>query len=76
MSEKILKSNKESIKGVNYASTLLKQKIIQAISQENLPPVLVKYILLDITNDIALLEQEKIQKEQYEYSKEEKEKNK
>lgn len=66
----ILESKKEKIKGINYASFSLKQKIIQDISLEDLPPVLVKYILLDIINDITILEQEIIKKEQHEYNNE------
>lgn len=59
--------NKKIEKGINFATFELKTKLVQAIQDSKLPVTNVKYVVLDIVNEIVSLEQTQIAKEQKEY---------
>lgn len=54
-------------KGINFATFELKTKLIQDIQNSKLPVTNVKYVILDIVNEIISLEQTQVAKEQREY---------
>ncbi len=62
-------TSKKIKKGINFATFELKTKLIKSIQLSELPITNIKYVLLDITNNIVALENKQIQIEQEAYAK-------
>ena len=62
-------------KGIDLKVNELKNKIVEDINSEELPAVLVKYILMELLEDAKNLEKDMIQKEREDYDKSKKTQN-
>lgn len=61
--------NEKKYKGINYATFALKQEIIKIAQESELPITNIKYVLLELINEIFNLENQQIEKEKEEYIK-------
>ena len=62
----------EKTMGINYATYLLKEKIVKEIQQSNLPIVNIHFVLNQVLSDVTSVEQSAVLSEKNNYESNEK----